>query len=282
MATTALKTQQPTNVVALDPERLIASAIEHNVSVESLERLLAMREQLRAERAREDFSAALAQFQRDIPAIPKSRIAEVVSKKGGRFSYAYANLQDILKAIGPTLSANGLSVTFDTAPHPGGLLVTCAVHHCGGHSQSASFPIPVASEGRMSQAQEIGSSLSYGRRYALTAALGIVTADDESRPVPPPQSAPRSNQRTSAPPRRQPGQQQPPQEDIAQLRQRALNEIERLGLTAHAERLESWLERAFGTPRIPELSALQLRQLIGHLPQLAAIANESQPQEPKP
>jgi hypothetical protein len=54
-------------------EALIAKAIEHNLPVESLERLLDMRERLRAEQAREAYFTGLARFQAGCPVIPKTK-----------------------------------------------------------------------------------------------------------------------------------------------------------------------------------------------------------------
>ncbi len=99
--------------VVLSPEQLIARAIEAQVPVEALERLLAMRAELKREQARAGFFESLAGFQAHIPAIPKSRIATVQTARGS-YGYRYADIADIQRAIAPELHARGLSVTFDT------------------------------------------------------------------------------------------------------------------------------------------------------------------------
>ncbi len=57
-------------------EALIAKAIDANISVEGLERLMALRDRLRAEDAEAAFIQALSGFQGDCPIIPKTRTAE--------------------------------------------------------------------------------------------------------------------------------------------------------------------------------------------------------------
>ena len=167
-----------TNLVPLNPEALIAKAIEANVPVEALERLLAMRAELKREQARAAFFESLASFQASIPAIPKTKVAQVNTARG---SYAYrdADIADIQQAIAPELHARGLSVTFDTRHTEGGYLIACIVHRSAGHSERTEFLVPLDQQARMNDAQKAGSALTYGRRYALCAALGIVTAEDD-------------------------------------------------------------------------------------------------------
>ncbi|CAK0771359.1 hypothetical protein CCP3SC5AM1_720010 [Gammaproteobacteria bacterium] len=176
---TLTTSSQPSNVVSLNPELLIAKAIEANVPVEALERLLAMRAELKKEFAREAYSHALAEFQASIPPIPKSKTAKVQSKIGSSYVYHYADIADIQRAIAPRMRDCGLSVTFDTSQNGDILNIVCIVHHTNGHSEQTTFPVPIDRQARMNDTQKVGSALTYGRRYALCAALGIVTAEDD-------------------------------------------------------------------------------------------------------
>ena len=171
--------RQISNIVHLDPAALIAKAIEHAVPVETLERLLAMRAALAQESARSAFFAALARFQAQIPPIQKRQVAKIQTKGGSSFTYHYANLSDIVTAIRPALAACELSLSFDTALKEGMLTVIASVHHADGHSSSSTFSAPLDRETRMSPSQAMDSALTYARRYAMCAALGIVTAEDD-------------------------------------------------------------------------------------------------------
>jgi hypothetical protein len=157
---------------------LLALAVERGVPVETLERLLAMRTQLKAEAAREAFLAALSAFQADCPVIHKGRTAG-----GGSYTYRYAPLEDIVRAITPLLHRHGLSYRFDTAfeatERGQAQVVTCIVHHRDGHSERSEFRTPIDSNGRMNVMQQAASAQTYGKRYALLAALGIVVGGED-------------------------------------------------------------------------------------------------------
>lgn len=274
---------------ALDASALLSKAVEAHLPVESMQRLLEMRAELRAEQAAGAFAAALAEFQRDLPPIEKRQTATIVSPKG-RFQYRYADLGDILRAIGAKLAANGLAITFDTEEHGERLDVICRVHHIAGHSQSARFPVPVDRGARMNAAQQVGAALTYGRRYALTAALGIVTAEDtdahgapERAPIP--TGAQRSTRRAESPssapstaPQRARQTEAPTTQRISEAQHRRLEaRINELGLDR--ERVKSWMQRAMGVEHFPDLSAEQYQRLDERLEafaERAAIEAEAQ------
>jgi hypothetical protein len=237
---------------APDTNQLIASAIEHQIPVESMERLLAMRAQLRDEAARSAFAAALAGFQSSLPPIPKSQTAHIVSQRG-KFSYHYADLADIQRAIAGPLHDNGLAVTFETEERGGNLDVICTVHHIGGHSLSARFPVPVDRGARMNAAQQVGAALTYGRRYALTAALGIVTADEDTD--------------AQGAPERQPTAAPIPNTD--ELREKVKARIKELSLVEHTERITNWMQAKWGISALGQCSAKQLSELLQRLPDFA-------------
>lgn len=259
---------QAGGLAPLSAEALIAKAIDAQVPVDTLERLLAMRADLKREEAREAFFAALARFQAAVPHIDKSRSANIKTRTGASFSYRYADLAGIQRAIAPALEQCGLSVTFDTAAAPSGFLVSCAVHHVLGHQLTASFPVPVAAADRMSAAQAAGSALTYGRRYALCAALGIVTAEDDDDAQATDQApfdgrAP-SNVPTAPAPQRAPNGSAPPVQNngalISEAQHRRLEaRIHELGLDR--ERVKSSVLRAWGIAHFPDLPAARYDDL---------------------
>jgi hypothetical protein len=239
-------------LVTLNPETLIAKAIENNVPVESLERLLAMRSELKREQAAVAFNHALANFQAEIPPIVKSKTARVQGRNGS-FSYNYADIAAIQRAIAPRLKDCGLSVTFDTTQAGDVLNVACIVHHVDGHSERTEFPVPIDRQARMNDTQKVGSALTYGRRYALCAALGIVTAEDDDdgqaatntrqAATPAPQAAP--TPATSAP--------EPAPVISAAQHRRIEARINELGLDR--ERVKSWIKRAWGVEHLNKIPA---------------------------
>lgn len=163
----------------LDPEWLIAKAIEQKLPVRSLEQLLLMRERLKNELAREAYFSALSAFQAECPVISKTE--PVIDKDGRTVRYRYAPLGEIIRIVGPIMAHHGLSFSFDAAfeADPPAQVVTCTVHHTLGHSETSTFRAPIDMEARMNLIQKSGSSLTYGKRYALSNALGIVADEDD-------------------------------------------------------------------------------------------------------
>jgi len=126
-----------------------------------------------------DLAAALAKAQGAFPAIKKEHTAKVrgESKKGDpvEYSYGYADLADILDAIRHALADNGLSIIQPICPADAEhiWLVTRLLHSSGQWIESA-YPVDV-----YDKPQEQGSAITYARRYALTAMLGIAAEEDD-------------------------------------------------------------------------------------------------------
>jgi hypothetical protein len=279
--------------VALDAAALLTKAVEHQLPVESMARLLEMRADLQAELAAGAFAAALAQFQADLPPIEKRQTATIASAKG-RFQYRYADLADIQRAIGPKLASCGLSITFDTEDHNDRLDVICTVHHIAGHSQSSRFPVPVDREARMNAAQQVGAALTYGRRYALTAALGIVTADEDTDAQGAPErqqpntGAQRSERRAESPRSVPSGAPQSVrQSEAPNTTEPRITEAQHRRLEARInelrlerERVKAWCAAAFGHEHFPDLSRSQYKRLYSRLDDFAErIAIEEEAKE---
>lgn len=98
---------------------------------------------------------------------------------------SYATLNSVMETCRAALLANGILLTQFPVPaaigHLG--LATKLIHAESGqwHSSLAVIPLPKADP------QGMGSALTYARRYALVAMLGMVTEDDdgESAKIPP-------------------------------------------------------------------------------------------------
>jgi hypothetical protein len=123
----------------------------------------------------QEFAAALAAFQSDVPAIRKENTATVRSDKGN-YSYSYADLTDISEAALPLLAKQGLSFTAMPTITEHGFVLRYSLLHEAGHREGGDFPLPDASK---FGAQQIGSWLTYARRYALCAITGIAPGGDD-------------------------------------------------------------------------------------------------------
>ena len=170
------------------------------VDIEKFERLMAMKERVEGQRASLAFAEAFAELQLDLPVIDRNGSIVVYSKTdrekpGGVPAGAqpiqetpYATLDDIIEALRKPLHAHGFSLRFEYETAADGRLATTAyLRHRAGHEISAkSPPLQHDSTGSKNNVQAVGSSLTYGRRYALTAVVPIVShapqdADDDGK-----------------------------------------------------------------------------------------------------
>lgn len=170
---------------------LIRLALEKNTPVEVLERLVALQERVSDRNARTEFFDALAKFQDEMPEIRKSKTAKIATRTGGEYSYTYAPLEEITRAIREPLHQLGLSFAWTTEGMEGGNLnVVCVLRHIGGHEERSTFPVSTVTSAAMSEAQKHGAALTYGKRQSLTSVLGLTTADDDVDGVDPKDATP--------------------------------------------------------------------------------------------
>lgn len=118
--------------------------------------------------------AALAAFQQDMPVVVKADKARVETKSGPAYSYTYATLADVVRVTAPLLGRHGLAFTCHPARTESGALelVGTLTHETGG-TVAGVFPL------FGSTPQQLGSAITYGRRYLFGCLTGVVTDDDD-------------------------------------------------------------------------------------------------------
>ncbi len=164
---------------------LLQAAVDKEVSVETLERLVALHERVSDRQAAQDFAAAMADFQKACPPIPKTSTANIATKSGARYSYTYAELDQIARVIGPFLHERGLSYAWDCEVVEGMLKCICTVTHTAGHAKTGSFICPIDERAQMSGPQQYASSLTFAQRKSLSQVLGLSTTDHDTDDVEP-------------------------------------------------------------------------------------------------
>lgn len=157
--------QQPTGVM-----QLLSAAIANNIDPASMAKLYDLHERMAAQAAKEAFRNAMTRFQSTCPSIGKDRDGH---------GYRYATLEHIADTIRQPLADVGLSYTFNATQSGDEITTICTVHHVGGHSESSTFVAVAAGTKMMNVTQMRASALSYGRRYALMMALGIVIREED-------------------------------------------------------------------------------------------------------
>jgi len=128
-----------------------------------------------------NLAIALCKFQGTVETIVKTATNPFFKSK-------YANLADILDVIREPLQVNGLS--FVQFPEGESGLTTMLMHESGEHITATYIMKPVKND-----PQGQGSAITYQRRYALGAILGLNIDDDDDgnnaskQPAPPRQQA---------------------------------------------------------------------------------------------
>ena len=162
-------------------ENVIISAIKQGLPVETMEKILAMRKELKEEKAKEEFDNAMANFQMHCPEIKKNK---VVRDKSGSVLYTYASIDEIVNKTKKLLAENGLSYSIKTEKTANGVKSICIIKHRAGHSEQSEMEVPLGNQtGIMSASQVMAGASTFSKRYAFCNALGIMTSDEDREEV---------------------------------------------------------------------------------------------------
>lgn len=129
--------------------------------------------------------AALAKAQRAFKPILRTKTVRVTSAKGN-YTFDYAPLESVLDATREALAENELAL-FQLLGHEGSeLCLTTTLGHSSGCKVYSRVVIPQTTTGygdnkseRPKTAQEIGSAVTYMRRYMAQCVLGVNAEEDD-------------------------------------------------------------------------------------------------------
>lgn len=156
---------------------------------------------------------ALEAAQAEIPTMPKSSQA---------YGYKYADLDTITQAIKPILHRHGLAyIQSIGGTSQEQMTLTTRVFNTKGQYIEDTAALPVIISTKNNAAQTLGMSITYMRRYALCAMLGITSDEDtDANPAAPdkPQRADAKQPRTPSEPQVKGGESTPQEkQEIANL-----------------------------------------------------------------
>ena len=115
-----------------------------------------------------ELAAALAKAQGGMENAAKNKI-------NPHFKSTYADLASVLDAIRAPLSNNGLSTVQTMAITEHCIVLRTTLLHSSGQFIATEYPIA----GNLAP-QQMGSAITYGRRYSLAALVGIAQDDDDA------------------------------------------------------------------------------------------------------
>lgn len=154
-------------------ESFISQAIQQQLPVETIERFLAMRKELKADQAKEAYVRDMAKLQSELPTIKKLKANTGTSSK-------YAPLEDIVSQSKKAISDNNFSYSWDTETTKKSIKVVCTATHIDGHSESSTMVSDIAEGTKVNTApQKAAITITYLKRYTLCNLFGIVVADED-------------------------------------------------------------------------------------------------------
>ena len=116
-----------------------------------------------------ELAVALAKLQTQLPHIKKAAAGTIRNGKPDR----YADLADVTKAIMPLLAKHGLCFTAAPTMLDGQFVLDYQLLHISGEKTGGQYPLGTGSP------QQIGSMITYARRYCLCAVTGVAPDDDD-------------------------------------------------------------------------------------------------------
>ena len=170
----------PALVNESDGVALIRMALERGIDTDQLEKLINLKNREEERQAKQRFDKEFSKLQRKLGPVLRDKQA-TDPKNNDRVLYAFAPIETIVKAVGPTITKAGFSWrwTYDERDDGKKLATTCHVTGWG-HEETTTVVLPVAPGNSFANAvQQVGISQTYGDRYSFKGAFGIVLDDED-------------------------------------------------------------------------------------------------------
>jgi hypothetical protein len=97
-----------------------------------------------------------------------------LNKINPHFKSKYADLSSVIDSIREPLSANGLAVSQSIELREGGMILRTVLMHSSGQWIASEYPLP-----QTARPQELGSALTYARRYSLSSMVCNSADEDD-------------------------------------------------------------------------------------------------------
>ena len=120
-----------------------------------------------------ELATALAKAQSEIDGATKN-------SQNPFFKSSYADLHQVIQSSFPQLTKYGLSVVRGSDWINGNIHVTTMLCHSSGQWIKSSVCMPLKDN---YNAQDIGTAVTYGRRYGLSAMVGVAQYDDDAQSI---------------------------------------------------------------------------------------------------
>jgi len=169
----------PVEIDRDDPISIVKYALSRDADVSVIERVMAVRRELNAERSKRLYDEAMAAFQSEVPTIDKPKS---VPTRDGKVAFTYAPLEYVIATVKPFLLKHGFSYTLDTdvASEVGWVIAKCHITHRAGHTQTSTAKFPLGTQTAiMSATQAYAAALTFASRRVFCNAFGLVPSGED-------------------------------------------------------------------------------------------------------
>lgn len=155
-------------------------ALNPDLPVEKLEKLLEMQLKVRALEAETAFNAAMTEAQSEMRRVSADANNPQTNSK-------YASYGQLDRALRPIYTKHGFAVSFDegAAPSPDVVLALAYVSHAGGHTRTYRKTMPIVTTGikgnaMMTATHGAAAAGSYAKRYLLKDIFNVAIGEDDT------------------------------------------------------------------------------------------------------
>lgn len=171
-----------------NPLQLLAMALEKDVDVERLSKLMDLQTEWEDREARKSFARAMADCQGKIPRVIKN-------KENSQTKSSYANLEVVNASIMPVATSFGFSVSFSEGGEwvdgkqipkkPDDIRTIMLLRHRDGHSETHFYDLPSDTKGIQGTVNKTAvhgkaSATSYAERYLFCQVFSITIAGQDN------------------------------------------------------------------------------------------------------
>lgn len=122
-----------------------------------------------------ELATALSAAQGEFTSPERNREVKVTTKAGGEYRFWYSTLDCVMDMARPILAKHGLAVTQPPTVKDGAVVVLTRLMHSSGQYQEEEIAVVPEEFGP----QQIGSAVTYMKRYAYCGMLGIASDEDD-------------------------------------------------------------------------------------------------------
>lgn len=158
----------------ITPMDLLRVSVDRGDDIARIEKLMELERAWKADKAKEAFNLALAEFKKVPVVVTKDRENSQYSKPDKKAMYT--SLGNLVNTVNAAMAPYGLSASWDV-DQSAGIRVTCVLTHTLGHSKSVGLSGPLDNSGSKNALQQIKSTITYLQAATFQAVTGVVSQD---------------------------------------------------------------------------------------------------------